>query len=75
MHIGCAMLAGGEGAKRATEWKWKTDLNFVRYVVLLRVTPSGQGFHIKCLPLLSHLSSPMLPIFLKYLFRVIKCVE
>lgn len=30
---------------------------------------------IKCLLLLSHVSSPMFPIFLKYLFRVIKCVE
>lgn len=37
--------------------------------------PGCLGFHSKCLPLLSHLSSPVLPIFLKYLFLVIKCVE
>lgn len=62
VHKHAHMLCYGAG-KSATEWKWKTDLNFVRYVVTLRVTPRVSGLSQQMSPSAEPSQQPNAPHF------------
>lgn len=62
VHKHAHMLCYG-GGKSVTEWKWKTDLNFVRYVVILRVTPRVSGLSQQMSPSAEPSQQPNAPHF------------
>lgn len=53
----------GGGGKSATEWKWKIDLNFARYVVILRFTPRVPGLSQQMSPSAEPSQQPNAPHF------------